>query len=361
MTGVFKLISADVFEVLSLEKIEGFLAPPDPVLDALPQKAVNGPLTELRSLQVVSDRIARARDMDELLFGALTALDELLGFSHAMILLADEDAQRLTPTASRGYGGTPGEHKVCPKSAASLAFGEGLVGTVAQRRRMVRVAGMGSELRYGRAIRDRAAAAGHVHPLAPEVPLPGLEDAQAQLGLPLFAGERLVGVLAVESRDPLCFDEWDEAFLQIVGNQIAAGIERVRSEAPTPASAPAVSASPAAPAANGAPVKRFTFYKNDDCVFVDREYLVRNLPGRILWKLLRAFEREGRTEFTNRELRLDPTLGLPPIKDNLESRLILLRKRLAEKCPEARLVPNGRGRFTLELDCVPELVEQETG
>ena len=40
--------------------------------------------------------------------------------------------------------------------------------------------------------------------------------------------------------------------------------------------------------------------------------------------------------------------------------MILLRKRLEQKCPELRLVPKCRGQFRLETSCALELIEKDS-
>jgi adenylate cyclase len=66
--------------------------------------------------------------------------------------------------------------------------------------------------------------------------------------------------------------------------------------------------------------------------------------------LLRQHADGGRTDFTNREVRLDPTLELPELRDNFESRLILLKRRLDERDAPIRIEKTGRGRFRLVVD-----------
>jgi adenylate cyclase len=346
MAGVFKLRSADVCEVLSAGQVEGFLddAPPAESGDA--PCVADGPLGELRALSLVSSRVNRADCLESLLGDVLTALDELFRFRHSMVLLAEEKGRTLVTIASHGYG----ESGV----GAEVAVGAGLIGTVAEKRVPVRLSGVEALLRYGRAVRNEVEREGG--PVRPEIPLPGLPHAEAQLALPLLVENRLLGVLAVESRDPLAFADWHETFLSVIANQIAIGIDRF-------SSTPEDEEEPERPAAglpDAGTRRSFVYFRNDDCVFVDGEYLVRNVPGKILWKLLREY-REGRREFTNRELRLDPSLGLPAYKDNLESRLILLRRRLEERCPEVRFIPVRRGRFALDVACALDLSERDTG
>ncbi len=353
MTGVFKLLSADVYEVVSAEKVEGFIDTTHAEGEAEPASA--GPRGELKALQLVSQRACRAKHLDELLNAVLETLDEGLGFRHSSFFMLDESETKLFSVATRGYG--------VERVGAEVALGEGLIGTVAQERKLVRVSDVDEELRYGRAVRASAQRAGAGRALRPEIPLPGLPDAMSQMAIPLVVGQRLLGVLAVESPDRLSFDEWDEAFLEIVANQVAVTLDNLLHKAaedegsaqPTPSEPPA----PPSPSTAKQPL-HFRFYTNDDCVFLEGEYLIRNVPGRILWKVLRELSGTRRTEFANRELRLDPWIGLPAVRDNLESRLVLLRKRLEEKCPDLRIVRTTRGRFKIETDR-PVLLEESDG
>jgi len=325
----------------------------EPPQDVPAGVSLAGARTEMRGLQWISERINRAADLESLFTVVLEALEEYFQFSHTSVLLYDETNRRLTTMASRGYG----ESGV----GAEVALGDGLIGTVARERRLLRLTSLEGDLRYGRAIRRESADRESV--LAAEIPLPGLPGAQSVLAIPLAVGDRLIGVIAAEDRDPMRFSEWHEAYLGIVANQIALSLDRMIERCNEMTDVPVdVPATPApvhtAEECERRVTRRLTYYKNDDAIFVDDEYLIRNIPARILWKVLAESQRTGRTEFSNREMRVDQSLGLPPIKDNLESRLILLKQRLLEKCPDLRIVSTGRGRFALRAEALIEMLER---
>ncbi len=93
-----------------------------------------------------------------------------------------------------------------------------------------------------------------------------------------------------------------------------------------------------------------TYQTRDSSVYFDGVYVTRAVPGRILWKLINELAQNNRNDFTNKELRRHPAIALPRHRDNLETRLFLLRNRLAEKFPFVRMFRTGRGRFRFELD-----------
>jgi len=176
---------------------------------------------EIRIIQHISSEIISTLDLDSVLEIVLGALERVLGFEHSMILLKDLAADTLRLAASRGYdaGG----------AGTAVAFGEGVIGVVAERRRMLRVGNIGASLAYLRSVRARLEAAGELAPTGAGATLPGLPNAQSQLALPLLVKDRLVGVLAVESPRPNAFDELDEIILRIVANQAATAIDNARS------------------------------------------------------------------------------------------------------------------------------------
>ncbi len=358
LKGIFRLIAADIYAVESVARAVDEAGAPG-VIRARRREAVRTapvPFT-VKALQEFSDRIHRAGSLECLLESILETVESLFGFRHSMILLSGERPDRLATIATRGYP----EHGV----GSEVGFGEGIIGMVAEARKPIRISGLLRHLLYAHAVGKSARKQG-LRAEERRIPLPGLPNPESQLGIPILAGDTLLGVLCIESETGYRFHEEDKNYLEVLGGYLAIAIQnallRERSEEAESPEAPAEPPrrSPeAAPApATGRKRIEVAYYAGDGCILVDGEYLIRSLPARILWKLLGESAGAGRREFTNRQLRLDKSLSLPAFKDNLESRLILLRRRLEERCPEIRLIPSGRGRFVLDLAAEAALVER---
>ena len=349
LKGIFKLKAADVYEVESVELVPEQTGVTERWSPRSRARQEN-PVFTMKALQEMSVRINSADSLETLLESILSGLKEHFGFSHSMILLAGEKPNTLVTIASRGYpqGGAGSE----------VQFGEGIIGVVAEAQKPIRISGLLRGMMHARAVAMRAIEIGW----SPDrqVPLPGLENPESQLGVPLLVRGELIGVLCIESETPYRFHEDDKTTIEMLGSHLAIAIQNMQLREKEDAMQPSrvAPAAPAPAAKRNGSRREVTYYRGEEVLMVDGEYLIRSLPARILWKLLTAKKKEGRCEFTNRELRLDKSLNLPDYKDNLETRLLLLRRRLDEKGPDIRMVPRGRGRFALELGCEIELVEK---
>jgi hypothetical protein len=335
MSGVFKLRGADVYRVLAVQQVPGaVLERPAPARNLL------------NALRQASAQVTECSDLGRLLDTTMALLGSEFDIAHALLLMADERQQRLYTVASRGYLATG--------VGSEIRWGEGVIGVAAQYRTPIRMNHFSADYGYGLAV--RAGAISEEMTLQEEIAFPGLPEPHSQLAVPLLAAGRLLGVLFVESPQDLRFAYDDEDALVALCALLALAIDGLQGEADIPIDVkPAAAALPAA--AEPIEVRR---YRHNDSLFLGGEYLIKGVPGAILWKLLRVFNDTGRSHFTNRELRLCAAeLKLPEITDNLEARLILLQRRLAERCPQLGLHKTGRGQFSLRVGAPLRLVEAD--
>jgi len=330
MTDVFRLQAADIYRCTDIEVIRE-LGPPG---DAGGLDTAAGTL----GLGELCSRISRCRDLDTLVRVTVDGIAQLLGHPHAMLLLADESGRALFTLASHGYD--------AEGVGSEVVVGEGIVGMAAAQCAPMRVGNLRQMVKYGASVRRSYEEAGGIGP-GREIPVPDLIDAESRLAVPAMALGQLVGVVTVESERKHQYGEADESSLQVVASLLASTIEAIRAEERA-VEARAVRPPMSPPLAAG-PLTHVRFFAVDGSTFLDGDYLIKGVAGRILWSLLGQYQQEGRVEFTNREVRLDPSLDLPDFRDNFESRLILLKRRLDEREAPIRIAKTGRGRFSLQV------------
>jgi predicted pyridoxine 5'-phosphate oxidase superfamily flavin-nucleotide-binding protein len=336
MHDVFKLRAADIYRVLHIERISTALVRANEASSAPPRPAAG-----TVGLAEIVARLARCPDLDSLVAATIEGLIDGLGYESAMLLLLDEQGERLYTIASRGFD--------AEGVGSEVVIGEGMVGMAAARCAPLRIGNLRQMSKYSHTVRRSYESGGPIGP-GRDIAMPALPDVQSRVAVPAMVLGQLVGVVVVESTRAVAYTADDEAVLSVVASLVASAVEAERArqgDEPGPAREPA----PATPAATtaGGPATRVRFFEVDGSTFLDGDYLIKGVAGRILWSLLQQHEREGRVEFTNREVRLDPSLDLPAFRDNFESRLILLKRRLDERAAPIRIEKTGRGRFRLAV------------
>ena len=277
-----------------------------------------------------------------------TALDDLLGYEHSLFLLLDEPGTRLFTIASprlrrrgRRLGGRASARgsSAWPRRAA----------------RTIRVGNLRQMDKYSRTVRRVLRGPGRGRPRPRRCPCPGLADAESRLAVPAIALGQLVGVLSVDSRDQVAFDPADEAYLGVVASMLANAVEIERAQERDEDRPP----SPAAAAERGGRPRPTDRRAADPGAVLRRRR--QHLPRRRLPDQGRGradpvvparppTRRRGASSSPTRRCGSTRRSELPEFRDNLESRLILLKRRLDERAAPIRIEKTGRGRFRLVVD-----------
>ena len=175
---------------------------------------------ELQVVQRVSSEINTTLDLEEIYDIALRTMDELFEFHHANILLLEPGGETLMVVASRGY-----ENQAI---GGRVRIGTGVVGVVAQKRKLLQVSNLGQQRAYAAAQRRQIMKAGRHAELGDTVHVPGLPNAESQIAIPLLIRDELIGVFSIESPVRRTFSEHKRGLVSIVVNQIASAIHNAR-------------------------------------------------------------------------------------------------------------------------------------
>ncbi len=160
--------------------------------------------TQLEATSEVGRRIASILGLDELLSEVVELVHETFNYDHVHVFLIDPDTQEAVYRAGNGSVG-----RAIREEGLRLKVGqEGMIGHAASTRQPLIANDVAKDPFY--------------------VPHPLLADTRSECTVPLVIGDRVIGVLDVQSHELDAFGDDDLFLLQTFGDQLAVAIENAR-------------------------------------------------------------------------------------------------------------------------------------
>ncbi|MBI3941792.1 MAG: GAF domain-containing protein [Chloroflexi bacterium] len=165
-------------------------------------------LKELAAIYEASQRLQQLRRPEALAQEIIHVLEKTLGYDYGLVLLLDESGQALVPFAlsDQGYGPEFREQDKAYLVSKGLKIGVGITGWVAQTGTSLRTDDVTQDPRY----------------------FPTRADIRSELCVPLWAGDRVIGVVNVETSQPNAYTESDQRVLETVAAHISTAIQNAR-------------------------------------------------------------------------------------------------------------------------------------
>ena len=174
---------------------------------------------EIEIIERVASQISKTLNLDAIAKTMLISMEEYFDFKHSMILLLNSSESALKVIATHGYK----EEGI----GAEVKIGVGVIGMVAKKKKLMRMANLGAQKQYMQAIKQQIQPSEDTV-VADEISLPGLKNAESQVAIPMLMEDELIGVFSVESDQVNIFDKSDELIIKILANQTANALQNAK-------------------------------------------------------------------------------------------------------------------------------------
>ena len=174
---------------------------------------------EIEIIERVASQISKTLNLDAIAKTMLVSMEEYFNFKHSMILLLDNTESVLKVIATHGYKDEG--------IGAEVNIGVGVIGMVAKKKKLMRMANLGAQKQYMQAIKQQIKPSKDAA-VDEEISLPGLKNAESQVAIPMLMEDELIGVFSVESEKVNIFDKSDELIIKILANQTANALQNAK-------------------------------------------------------------------------------------------------------------------------------------